>query len=423
MLFIYGALGIGGVETYFVRIAKQRHKKGLRTKLLLQYPEKSNPELLQQMKQYAEVYEYSDIFHFPSFAKYFKLTTPLKNDTLNDIFDGVDLLHVFQGEDALLAYRLCSKVNISVPISVGFYHYVHYLWGGRSIPYYEKVNRKFVLNYLPKPLLMLFSKDNISLYNSHTGDDFSQASTFSIGVIDKKNEVKFKEQTSQVVKVCAVGRLVDFKTYNIHLVREIKELVDSGHAVECHIYGSGPNKSKIKNEIIKNGLVRIMELKGSFDYSKFDSIVSEYDIFIGTGTAIVQASSLGVPSIAAIDNEPGPYTYGYFCNIADRQYGRKGLNIKKERIYDIVLDYIYLNDNERYSLQKSHVECIERYLIENSVLALDELKNVAMPRKSFPNFSLVTYELSRFIHKIQCKISKSKLLEKQRLPDEKFNDI
>lgn len=416
MLFIYGALGIGGVETYFVRIAKERFKEGLETKLLLQYPEKSNPELLSEMKKYADVYEYRDVFYFSKIAKYLKLVTPLKYISLNDLMKDIELIHVFQGEDALLAYRLSSKVGKKIPISVGFYHYVHYLWGGGAVPYYEQINRKFVLKYLPKTLLMMFNKDNISLYNKHVNDDFSQASTFSIGVIDKISEFKPTVNITRRIKVCAVGRLVNFKTYNIQLIQEIKRLCDDGYDVECDIYGDGPTKSDINNEILISDLVGKITLKGSFNYSDFDSIVSKYDIFVGSGTAIVQASALGIPSIAGIDNERGPYSYGYFCNIADRQYGRIDLNLKKDKFYNIIKCFIDLNEKERNILKKRHIESVERYLIGNSVLDLHRLKNIAMPKEMFTNFSLVTYETSRLIHKIQCKFIKSKLMERQKLP-------
>ena len=56
MLFIYGALPVGGIETFFVRMAKERFKKKLSTSiLLLSKPEQSNNELLSEIKKYANV--------------------------------------------------------------------------------------------------------------------------------------------------------------------------------------------------------------------------------------------------------------------------------------------------------------------------------------------------------------------------------
>jgi len=50
MLFIYGSLALGGIETFFVRMAKARAEIGMKTKiLLLNNKERSNPELLDEM--------------------------------------------------------------------------------------------------------------------------------------------------------------------------------------------------------------------------------------------------------------------------------------------------------------------------------------------------------------------------------------
>ena len=57
MLFIYRVLPIGGIETFFLRMAKERYKKGLATTiLLLSDPHESNQALLMEMKKYSNVY-------------------------------------------------------------------------------------------------------------------------------------------------------------------------------------------------------------------------------------------------------------------------------------------------------------------------------------------------------------------------------
>ncbi|QXO17239.1 glycosyltransferase [Vibrio ostreae] len=426
MLLIYGALGIGGIETFFVRIAKHRSKLGLTTKLLLQYPEKSNKELLDEFTQYGEIVSYDDLFVFPRVAKYFKLTSPIKSELANILLNNVDQIHVFQGEDALLGYRLTNITNSIKPISVGFYHYVHYLWGGTKIPYFEKINRKFVLEFLPKRLLMMFSEDNIKLYEKHTGEDFSSASTFSIGVIDKKNVIEKIETNKNDVNICAVGRLVAFKTYNLQLINVIKKLLEQGYNVSLDIYGDGPCYGKIKNLIQEYKVEKYVTLKGSFDYSQFDNIVSLYDLFIGTGTAIVQASALGVPSIATIDNSNEADCYGYFYNVSDRQYGRIGLDANKEKLFDVIKMYFSLDFESINIIRQKHIDCVERYLIENSVSSMNELSSVNMPSYKFSSFSKSLYEFSRIYSKIVWKLSPNKLKEKQTLPvlesgnDERF---
>lgn len=417
MLMIYGALGMGGVETFFVRIAKERHRKGKITKILLQYPEKSNKELLEEIKKYAEVFIYEDIFYTPKIAKYFKLLSPTKKYTLTSFFENVDQIHTFHGDDTLLGYKLSNLANKSLPISVGFYHYIYYLWGGENIPYNEKINRKFVLSYLPKELLMMFSKDNIELYKKYANVDLSKASTFSIGVIDKKSEFTPVNEIN-TIRLCAIGRLVEFKTYNLYMIDVIEKVISSGVKIEFDIYGTGPLRNKMQELITVKGLDKYIRLKGNLDYSKFDETVSSYDIFIGTGTAIVQATALGVPSITAIDNLYDPKSYGYFSEVYNRQYGRKGLDIDLVDIYTMIKNYSKFTLEEKNNLRKKHIACVDRFIIENSVKSIDYLKGVEMPRERF-EYSLFYYETSKILNKLRQKFDKNYYLNiRTKLPKE-----
>jgi hypothetical protein len=158
MLFIYGALTVGGIETFFVRMAKERKKLGLPTSiLLLSKPEASDKELLSEMCQNAHVLFAQDLFAISSFfSTRFSLLAPIKKQVLNGLFEHVDQIHVSDGMFAILGYRLLKLVDKNVPITVGIYHYIQYLWGGGRIAHFEKINRKFVFDYLPQETLLMF---------------------------------------------------------------------------------------------------------------------------------------------------------------------------------------------------------------------------------------------------------------------------
>lgn len=165
MLFIYGALPLGGIETFFVRMAKERAKRGLKTSiLLLSTPEASDKSLLEEMRGYAQVLFPQDLFSIiPGFSRRFPLLSPIKKNILLELFREVDQIHVFDGMHALLGNRFNKIARKKVPITVGFYHYIKYLWGGNEVAHFEKVNRKFIFNYLPKEALLMFSVGNLSL--------------------------------------------------------------------------------------------------------------------------------------------------------------------------------------------------------------------------------------------------------------------
>ncbi|MCU7961487.1 MULTISPECIES: glycosyltransferase [unclassified Shewanella] len=407
MLFIYGALPVGGIETFFLRMAKERFNKNLSTSiLLLAKPEQSNQELLGEMKKYANVIFSNDIFYGPSlFCERLPLLMPIKQKIFLDKLREIDQIHVSDGMHALLGSRLAQQLEKNLPITVGFYHYIKYLWGGNKVAWHEKVNRNFVFNYLPDESLLFFSEGNRDLYLKHKQQKFEKSKTFRLGVIDKKNVILKKDLVTPL-KIAAVGRLVEFKTYNFYMVDVVKKLIDKGIDVRFAIYGDGPLKQQIQEKINKANLQDKIVLKGTLDYSKFDLTVSSYDLFIGSGTAIIQASSLGVPCITGIENMIEPKTYGYFCDVWQYEYNLKGLDLPLLNVEDIIYDFVNGSKICRKELKERHNNCVDSFTNESCQNSMDILKNIEMP-KVFFNFNRWIYELSRVVDRINMRFNSS----------------
>lgn len=405
MLFIYGALSVGGVETFFVRMAKERFKNNLPTSiLLLSKPEKSNKELLMEMKKYANVFFAEDFFHGPSLlCRRFPLLSPLKQKVVVDKLEKVDQVHVFDGMHALLGYRLSKQLKRKLPITIGFYHYIKYLWGGDKVVWHERLNREFIFKYLPEQSLLFFSEGNRDLYVKHKKKSFDRSNTFRLGVIEKK-QVEIKGCLVEPIKIAAVGRLVEFKTYNFYMVEVIDRLIKKGIDVQFDIYGDGPLKKEVQEKINQANLQDKIVLKGTLDYSEFDETISNYDLFIGSGTAIIQASSLGVPCITGVENMMEPKTYGYFCNVWQYEYNLKGLDLPLFNVEDIISDFVNITEGDRKKLKDSHVNCIDAFTNKNCQQSMDALKNIEMPVREF-KFNRWGYELSRVADRINMKFN------------------
>jgi len=405
MLFIYGALPVGGIETFFVRMAKERFREKLPTSiLLLSKPEQSNNELLSEIKKYADVIFPEDIFYGPSlFSRRFPLLSPLKRKTTLERLKDVDQIHVFDGMHAMLGYRIAKELDRNTPITIGFYHYIKYLWGGNKVSWHEKINRSFIFNYLPDESLLFFSEGNRNLYRKHKKKSFDRSNTFRLGVIDKK-EVTLIGNLIAPLKIVAIGRLVEFKTYNFYMVNVIKNLIERGIDVKFDVYGDGPLKQEIQEKINKFNLQDNFFLKGTLDYSSFDSTVSHYDLFIGSGTAIIQASSLGVPCITGVENMIEPKTYGYFCDIYQHEYNLKGLELPLFSVEDIISEYIYMSNVDRKRLKEKHLDCIDEFTNESCQQSMDALKNIEMPAYEF-KFNRWAYELSRVFDRLNMKFN------------------
>lgn len=406
MLFIYGALPVGGIETFFMRMAKERHRLGLHTSiLLLSLPHESNPELLNEMKKYANVLFPDDIFlNLGKFTRRLPLLVPVKKRALERILENVDQIHASDGMHALVGYRLSNMLNKNIIVTVGFYHYIKFLWGGDNVAWHEKVNRKFIFDFLPEKSLLFFSEGNRRLYIKHKRKKLTDANTFRLGVIDKK-DIKVSGEVKLPIKIVAIGRLVDFKTYNFYMIKVLKNLKTKGFNVQFDIYGDGPLKAQIADEINKAGLSESIHLKGTLDYLKFDETVSNYNLFIGSGTAIIQAAALGLPSIVGVENVIEAETYGYFSDVNQYEYNLKGLDLEMISVETIIEDYINMNTQQRKTLISSHLECIDSFTNESCQKSMDELKYITMPAKKL-KYNRWIYEFSRILDRVSMRFNK-----------------
>ncbi len=406
MLFIYGALPVGGIETFFMRMAKERHRLGLHTSiLLLSLPHESNPELLNEMKKYANVLFPDDIFlNLGKFTRRLPLLVPVKKRALERILENVDQIHASDGMHALVGYRLSNILNKNIVVTVGFYHYIKFLWGGDNVAWHEKVNRKFIFDFLPEKSLLFFSEGNRRLYIKHKRKKLTDANTFRLGVIDKK-DIKVSGEVKLPIKIVAIGRLVDFKTYNFYMIKVLKNLKTKGFNVQFDIYGDGPLKAQIADEINKAGLSESIHLKGTLDYLKFDETVSNYNLFIGSGTAIIQAAALGLPSIVGVENVIEAETYGYFSDVNQYEYNLKGLDLEMISVETIIEDYINMNTQQRKTLISSHLECIDSFTNESCQKSMDELKYITMPAKEL-KYNRWIYEFSRILDRVSMRFNK-----------------
>lgn len=366
MLLIYGALAIGGIETFFVRLAKERFRRNLTTKLiLLETKTASDAYLLTEIQKYAEVYYAEDLFKILSFlGRKIPLITPLNKKKLDIILKDVQHVHVTGGLTALIAYRIKTEIKKDLILTVGFYHSLEYLWGNYNIPFFEKINRKFVLNTLPKKNLFLFSETMISFYQKKN-IDLRKSQTFRIGVIERtKNPIKKEYTSADTLKVCSVGRLVSFKSYNTWMIDVVCELKGMGVNITYDIYGDGALHEFLEKKIRDLGLDDIIKLKNQIPYSQFHETVLRYDLFVGSGTAIVEASSLGVCSIIGIESIIEPKTYGFFSDFSTIDYNISNLDLKKVNVIELILDFKSLTTTEKSILSFKHIESINSFYID-----------------------------------------------------------
>lgn len=371
MIIIYGGLRLGGIETHLIRVAEAYYKNGKDVSVVLLSNEAySDPELIKRMRKVSRIYFISDLISLKirrcaSFIKApFLQQIPSNNDILNDIFDCSkhDHIHVCDAHSAILACEYMRRIGVRLPISIGVYHSKEYFWGwGGKLPYFERINRHLFLNVMPRGNILLFN-DNFEFdFKEKYNLDFKSAETLFIPIPSR--DYSQSVQSCKQLRITTIGRFANFKTYQLWMLDVISELVINGFSVIYDIYGYGSTKPLIEKKINELGLASVVSLKGALNYNDIE-LISSYDLFIGSGSTLLEVSSMGVPSIIGVESIEDPLTYGFFTDVKGTAYNEKGL-YPLTSVYDLIVDYILSSEFDKLTLKNSHYQKCLAYGIDS----------------------------------------------------------
>lgn len=99
--------------------------------------------------------------------------------------------------------------------------------------------------------------------------------------------------------IVTVARLDHMKNYLLHLPVMMRRLRDDGMTLRLHIYGEGPFQREIEQRIASNSVGDLIELRGSIAYSQLHEVYATAGVFVGMGTAALEAAASGVPTVDA----------------------------------------------------------------------------------------------------------------------------
>ena len=173
----------------------------------------------------------------------------------------------------------------------------------------------------------------------------------------------------------------------------------------------------MKKKISEQGLQKHINLKGILDYDRFSEVVSSYDIFIGSGSAIVQAAGLGVSAIVGIENTASAETYGFLAELDGFSYNEDGLYAKRP-IVEVLQSYSELPTDARVSLSQRHIDKAKEFSMAKCVDNFDRIPRYTLNAKSvfgrLPFLTRFCYSASLFMSSLKARLSNSSLSERVR---------
>lgn len=139
--------------------------------------------------------------------------------------------------------------------------------------------------------------------------------------------------------IVSVGRLDSMKEYNLVIPKLVASLKEEGCPVRWRVYGDGKYRKEIIDAIGELGLDGEVRVFGSIGPHQFDDVLKDAWVFVGMGLSLVEASSRGVPNLAAIPYDNIGFTQGSLADFSegcvgeyDPRFPMKNLSAELTRI-------------------------------------------------------------------------------------------
>lgn len=303
--FVHGHLELGGIETLLLKLARELHARGHEVVVIVGAP--GNAELERELRCVA------DVRFFPgSLIRAFPRLRSLNTEGLRD----VDVLFACGGPQLIVATMLASRAAPRARILTGVFGPWEYFPAYGSVRSDWHLADRLVAN-LPEENIVFMSEACRVEHQRALGRSFARSPVIPLPV-DVTPLPAPRPIRCNVI--ATVGRLVPFKPYPFHMLDVITTLRDRGVDVSFHIYGDGPERSRLERRIAEMGLDRAVHLHGTIDYSSIPGVLSDCQGFIGVGTAALEAAALGIPTIVGYEPDE-PLSLGFFDETAPAELG------------------------------------------------------------------------------------------------------
>ena len=201
---------------------------------------------------------------------------------------------------------------------------------------YDMMEHRLVLGWLPKKSVYFMSKAVQNTYIEQFGDSFADWPIHKLAL--DQTGTKWRPRESNVLKVVSIGRITKFKPYNFGALDVVESLIEKKIAVHWSIWGHGDQSDLLEKAIRDRGLNDYVTFHGALPYSKFKAVAADADLFVGMGTAALEAALMGVPTVVALTwSRLG--TYGFLHQCPDDSIGEQCTGHEETSLIDIISSY------------------------------------------------------------------------------------
>ncbi|MBJ6983002.1 glycosyltransferase [Luteimonas sp. MC1572] len=324
-ILVYGSLRTGGIETLIVRMANYLAKNGFGVMVCC-----GDGGLLHALPSSAHVVTYNDTGD---------LRRKLRAEGGSILSEAMDVIIIsfdpISAPRALQVELQCASRGRITHLSGVFHPRAYFMTGERQD---RIVLNHWVARAVGYPHLFFMNEECRSSHAKRWNVDLGRSPIATLPIDAAENA--WAANAGSQLRIVSVGRLVDFKAYNLGAPWIVATLRERGVHVSWDIYGDGPLQGKMEKEIAECNVRDLVRLKGELPYCDFQRTVASYDIFVGMGTAALEAAMLGVPTICATDSQR-ERCYGFLHELPYGNVGELQSNLPAVEMPTLIADFAH----------------------------------------------------------------------------------
>lgn len=333
MIFIANVLVLNGGTTFLLRLVRERARSGKRSAVLL-LSDRVDPVLLTALSKDATILHLRDFLIDRGVAArgLLGVFAPLAHDRLHSALKVFgNHIHSMSLFGLMLGLRMAGHAD-QFRVSVGIYHQNEFVY--QPPPFHFAREAQRIFKATPPANIVFFNEYSRDNYAAFFDNDYAASPLLPIGVTLDMPPLPAPAVLGQ--RIVSVGNLVGFKTYNRLMIGVVAALRARFPSIRYDIYGVGPTEGELKALIETLGVGDHVTLRGSLDYSLMRDVVADCDLFVGSGTALIEAAAVGRPALIGIESIEEPLTYGFLSDARGFSYNEDMPDVPKLPIVQLV---------------------------------------------------------------------------------------
>jgi 1,2-diacylglycerol 3-alpha-glucosyltransferase len=218
-------------------------------------------------------------------------------------------------------------------LTAGIYHQNEFLY--RPSPFHFAREGLKLFAEMPAENIVFFNESSRDNYADHFANKaYVRSHLLPIGVALDQPPVPVRAHPGQ--HIVSIGNLADFKTYNRHMIAVVAAMRERFPNIRYDIYGIGPAAGNLAALAETLGVSDRVTFQGQLDYARLREVVAACDLFVGSGTALIEAAAVGRPALIGIESIEQPETYGYLNDARGYSYNENVPGVPKRPIAPMV---------------------------------------------------------------------------------------